>query len=77
MSGPLITQQIDNIIKELIKVLDYLPHLCEMIREKVNEQYLFYRFFTSNLSIVRYCHYLQLINYLFIRFIHLLGFTII
>lgn len=48
MSGPLITQQIDNIIKELIKVLDYLPHLCEMIREKVNEQYLFYRFFTSN-----------------------------
>ncbi|CAB4383685.1 unnamed protein product [Rhizophagus irregularis] len=35
----LITPQIDNTIKELVEELGHISHLCEMICEKVNEQY--------------------------------------
>ncbi|CAG8723110.1 6701_t:CDS:1, partial [Rhizophagus irregularis] len=36
---PLITSQIDNTIKELVKDLDNHPNLCENISEKINKQY--------------------------------------
>ncbi|CAB5392143.1 unnamed protein product [Rhizophagus irregularis] len=42
----LFTPQINNTIKELIKVLGHLPNFCEKICEKVNEQYA--TNFTSN-----------------------------
>ncbi|PKY28790.1 hypothetical protein RhiirB3_481993 [Rhizophagus irregularis] len=35
----LITPQIDNTIKELVKDLDNHPNLCENISEKINKQY--------------------------------------
>ncbi|CAB4408100.1 unnamed protein product [Rhizophagus irregularis] len=40
------TPQINNTIKELIKVLEHLPNFCEKICEKVNKQYA--TNFTSN-----------------------------
>ncbi|RGB28517.1 hypothetical protein C1646_673178 [Rhizophagus diaphanus] len=36
---PLITPQIDNTIKELVKDLDNHPNICENISEKINKQY--------------------------------------